>query len=366
MTFFVLIACRTGRGEEDTPVRALEIGENAPDFQLPAVDGKTYSLKDFAKSPILMVIFTCNHCPTAQAYEARLKKLVEDMEDKGVAAVAISPNDPKAVRLDELGYTDLSDSFEEMKTAAKDRGFNFPYLYDGDKQEASRAYGPSATPQLFIFDADRKLRYRGRIDDTESGKSIKSHDARNALEALIAGKPVPVEKTRAFGCSIKWSDKRGSNEKFMKDLAAEAVTVESLDARGARDWRENKGEKLRLINVWATWCGPCVAEFPDLVATNRMYRHRAFEFITISIDLPEKSKDVLSSLKKQQASNKNFHFNSEDRDALAKALDPEWSGAIPLTLLVLPGGKILHRHEGQIDPLKLRRAIVDRLGRYYK
>src|SRR5436853_7423812 len=143
----------------------LKIGAKAPDFNLPGVDGKTYSLKDFASAKILVIIFTCNHCPTAQAYEQRIIKLHDDFKDKGVALVAISPNDPAAIRLDELGYTEYSDSFEEMKLRAKDRGFKFPYLYDGATQETSRAYGVVATPHVYILDQGRTLRYVGRIDD---------------------------------------------------------------------------------------------------------------------------------------------------------------------------------------------------------
>src|SRR6266571_2017232 len=140
----------------------LQIGAKAPDFNLPGVDGKSYSLKDFADAKILVIIFTCNHCPTAQAYEQRIIKLNEDYKDKGVALVAISPNDPQAVRLDELGYTDLSDSFEEMKLRAKEGKFTFPYLYDGRTQKTAKAYGVVATPHVYIFDHQRKLRYVGR------------------------------------------------------------------------------------------------------------------------------------------------------------------------------------------------------------
>ena len=147
----------------ETP-KTLEIGQSAPDFNLPGVDGKNHKLTDFAKADILVIIFTCNHCPTAQAYEERIKRLAAAYKDKGVALIAISPNDPKAVRLDELGYSDTSDSLEDMKIRAKEKGFKFPYLYDGDNQKVSRAYGPVSTPHVFIFDKGRKLRFVGRID----------------------------------------------------------------------------------------------------------------------------------------------------------------------------------------------------------
>src|SRR6478736_156662 len=162
----------------------LRIGDKAPDFDLMGMDDKRYTLKDFANSKLLLVVFTCNHCPTAQAYESRIIKLHADYRDKGVALVAISPNDPKAVRLDELGYTDLGDSFEDMKLRAKDTKIAYPYLYDGETQETARAFGVLATPHVFIFDEARKLRYVGRIDDSDV-KTVKSHDARNAIDALL-------------------------------------------------------------------------------------------------------------------------------------------------------------------------------------
>jgi thiol-disulfide isomerase/thioredoxin len=117
--------------------------------------------------------------------------------------------------------------------------------------------------------------------------------------------------------------------------------------------------------VWATWCGPCIVEFPELVTMNRMYRGRPFEFVSLSADDPERSREVIGFLKKQQASNLNYHFSSPDKDALAEALDPQWNGALPHTILVKPGGGIAFRHTGEIDPLELKRAIVGYLGRTY-
>ena len=155
-----------------------------------------------------MALFTCNHCPTAQAYEERIKKLVTDYKDKSFSLVAISPNDPTAVRLDELGYAVYGDSLEDMKLHAAAQEFNFPYLFDGKTQSVSKAYGVLATPHVFIFDKERALRYQGRIDDSEKGDNIKSQDARDAIDALLAGKAVPAETTRVFGCSTKWATKR--------------------------------------------------------------------------------------------------------------------------------------------------------------
>ena len=149
----------------DSAHPTLAVGSPAPDFCLPGVDGQTHCLKDYAASKVLVIAFICNHCPTSQLYETRIKQIAEDYKDKGVAVVAIEPNNPDAVLLNEMGYTDVGDSLEDMKTRAEYRHFNFPYLYDGETQKISTAYGPTATPHIFIFDSDRKLRYEGRVDN---------------------------------------------------------------------------------------------------------------------------------------------------------------------------------------------------------
>lgn len=348
-------------------IKTLAIGAKAPDFALPGVDGKVHRLADYAGAKILVIVFTTNHCPTAQAYEDRLIQLAADFKDRGVAVVAISPNDPKAVRLDELGYSDLNDSFEEMKIRAKHKGFNFPYLYDGETQKVSKAYGPVATPHVFVFDGDRRLRFVGRIDENERNpKEAKSHDTRNAVEALLAGKPVPVETTRTFGCSVKWSDKRDSVEKAFAAWAKEPVSLEPIDLDGIKDLVKNDTNKLRLINVWSTACGPCVIEFPEFVTMNRMYRGREFEMVALNVDPASRTGEVLSFLKDKQASFRNYHYAADDIYAFIEAVDKDWPGAIPYTLLVKPGGQIIYRHMGLIDPLEVKRTIVEYLGRTYK
>ena len=342
----------------------LAIGSHAPEFSLPATDGKTYSLKDFSEAKILVIVFTCNHCPTAQAYEDRLKQLTRDYAAKGVAVVAISPNDPLSVRLDELGYTDLGDTFEEMKIRAKDKQFNFPYLYDGETSATSKLYGPQATPHVFVFDEQRLLRYTGRIDDGEKPGSAKIFDTRNAIEALLLGKSVAVEKTKTFGCSIKWPDKRAYAESAVGEWAKEKVEIQDLAIDDLKSIIQNTSTDFRLVNVWATWCGPCVVEFPSFVDMNRMYRNRDFELITISMDDFVKKETALKFLVKKQASTKNYIFKG-DRYAFIEALDKKWEGALPYTLFIAPGGKILYAKQGIIDPLALKKLIADNVGRIY-
>ncbi len=346
----------------------LAIGASAPHFNLPGVDGKNYTLNSFAKASVLAIVFTCNHCPTAQAYEDRIIKLTADYANKGVAVIAIMPNDPKSINLDELGYTDVSDSFEEMKIRAKEKGFNFPYLYDGETETISRAYGPIATPHIFIFDKERKLRYSGRIDDVEKPtKTPHTMDARNAIEALLANKEVPVTTTKVFGCSIKWAEKSNWIDKATANWSKEPVSLDTIGVEGIKELSKNKSDKLRVINVWATWCGPCVAEFSDFITMNRMYRRRAFEFVSISADDPDNKAKVLKFLQKEQASTTNYLFNIDDKYKLIEAIDPKWEGALPYTLIVEPGGKIVYAKGGAINAADVKKKIVDDpyIGRYY-
>jgi peroxiredoxin len=354
---FLSLTVRAAEDEHPT----LAIGSPAPDFSLPGIDGKTHSLGEYKNSQLLAIVFTCNHCPTAQLYETRIKKLVDDFSAKSVAFVGIQPNDPLAIRLSELGYTDVSDSMADMKIRAEYRHFNFPYLNDGETQSVSRAYGPKATPHIFIFDKDRKLRYEGRIDDSQRASLVKSQDARNALEALLAGKPVTVAHTPAFGCSTKWKSKIDSQMEETKKYEAEPVKVEMVTAADLKKLRTNPTGKVLLINFWATWCGPCLTEFPDLETTYRMFRRRDFDLVTVSTNLPDEKAGVMKTLEAQHASSRNLQFATEDTYGLQAAFDAHWEAGVPYTMVIAPGGKVLYQKQGEVDILEVRRVVLANL-----
>jgi thiol-disulfide isomerase/thioredoxin len=347
--------------------QTLAIGAKAPEFRLEGVDGRTWSLTDFDRYKVLAVVFSCNHCPTAQAYEDRLIRVCLDYQAKGVGLVMISPNSPKALNLAEMGYTDVGDTFEEMKIRAKDKKFPFPYLYDGDDQKVSLAYGPVATPHVFIFDEERRLQYAGRVDGQEKPGTGNGEDLRNSIDAVIAGRKPSPATTKVFGCSIKWAWKDEYTKQLYKEWAEMPVSLEPADLSAVEKIVANSSGRLLLVNVWATWCAPCRAEFPDLVKTDRMYRGRDFEFISISTDKADQRDQALEFLKKNQASNKNYIFTGESVYPLIEAIDPAWQGALPYTIIVEPGGKIVFRSAGVIDPLALRKSIVGHpmIGRYY-
>ncbi len=384
LAFACLIACQSGQSTqketakasfvanpqpvEKQAIKTLEIGESAPDFNLPDMNGDFRKLSDFTKD-VLVVVFTCNHCPTAQAYEDRIKAIVTDYKDKSVDLIAITPNSPLGLRYDELGYSDLNDDFATMKPRAEHHNFNFPYLYDGDTESASLQYGPVATPHAFVFDKARKLQYVGRLDKLEHpDKGANAEDLRTAIDEVLAGQPVTTPKTKTFGCSTKWAWKTDYNDKADADWAARPITVEPIDEPGVRALLKNEdSEKLRLINVWATWCGPCMMEYPEFIVLQRMYGGRDFEFVSISADKPSIGDKVLKAMKEKQSAVKNYHFSQDDKYALIEAVDPEWNGALPYTILVEPNGKVVWSFQGDVDFLELKRAIVDHpmIGRYF-
>ncbi|MDQ3875635.1 MAG: thioredoxin family protein [Actinomycetota bacterium] len=172
----------------------LSLGAHPPPFELPGVDGRNHALDDYADAPALAVIWSCNHCPYVQAWEGRMIELQRDYGDRGVRLVAVSSNDADRYP---------ADSFEAMQERARERGFNFDYLFDGD-QAVARAYGPERTPEVFLFDRDRRLVYHGAIDDSYDEERVARHHLRDALDAVLAGRQPPVAETPPVGCTVKW------------------------------------------------------------------------------------------------------------------------------------------------------------------
>ena len=360
----LLLTLGTISAEEVHPTLAL--GSPAPDFSLPGVDGQIHKLSDYASSPVLVVAFTCNHCPIAQMYEKRIQQLATDYKDKGVAVVAIQGNDPQAIRIDELDSSDLSDTLPEMKIRVQYKHLTYPYLYDGDTQKVTRAYGPQATPHVFIFDQQRHLRYEGRIDNSYRTELVKTQDARNAIDALLAHREVPVKHTGVFGCSTKWSEKAAGKQTALEKINEQPVTVEMISKGELAKLRTNPTHQMMLVDFWATWCGSCIVEFADLQDTLRMYGARDYSVVTVSANMPDEQPSVLRFLQKKHATSRNYLFDSQDTASLQTAFDPKWDSAVPYTILLSGDGKVLYKQLGSVDLLELKRTILANLPSDYK
>lgn len=387
LRFLLLVAALVGlafvtAAEQPPDLRDLKIGDAAPDFSLPGIDGKTHQLAEYQSAKLFMVAFISNHCPDSHAAEGRLKKLVEEMRGQSFQLVAINPNNPEGLRLDELGYSKYNDGFEDMQKYAAEQGFTFPYLYDGEQQAIAKAYGCLATPHVFLFDEHRKLRYKGQFDDSRYADpaTVKSASAREAIMAIQAGKPVLVETTKPHGCSTKWMEKKGAVAASAQKWAHTPVDLETIDAAGVARLRQNGTKKFRLFNVWSTTCVPCVKEFPELVTTAHKFGLRDFELITISMDeagdlpkakaflekqgagLPDRLKP---SLKAENRTTNSYLFAGASEAELMNVLDPQWLGGLPVSVLVNPQGEIIWRQNGAVEGEKLREAILQAMGPYY-
>ena len=336
----------------------LAIGAPAPDFALPGIDGKTYSLASFKDHKVLVVIFTAVHCPTAEVYEARIKTLVTAYTPKDVAFVVIQPNNAKALRLDEMGYTDLGDSLEEMKLRAEHRAVQLPVPLrrrdaGGRRQVRTdrhaarvRVRQPAAAP---LPGSRRQQPARGAREGPRRAQRDRCRPGRHA---------VSVQTTPTVGCSIKWLDKEALHNAEMTKIEAEPIPLEKIGADGIKALRQNATGKTLLVNFWATWCAPCTAEFPELQKIYRMYRKRPFDLVTVSINYPDEEAGVRKFLEGQHASSRNLLSGTMDPYELMGAFDPGWSGGVPYSVVIAPGGQVLYKENGTIDVLKVRRAIL--------
>jgi len=379
----IALSIGTSFALEPEGFKELKIGEKAPDFTLPATNGKTYSLGDFADQDVLLIYFTGTHCPTSNGVWPRLNKLIGEMKDESFGVVAINPNHNDGIRPDEYSYTTYDESFEDSKRYAEDLKWTFPFLYDGEKQQTPRAYGCLATPHVFIFDKERNLRYKGSFDDSKfkDPATVKKHYATDAVRAILGGTEVKTKVTRPVGCSTKWREKKAAVAKDEADWNAKPAVVNEITVDEVKKLRTNGTDKVRLINVWATWCGPCKEEMPHLSAINRKFSRRKFEVITIATDeLKDKEaaetflgahnmvfgKKIEQSLKKEGRVTNNYLYNAANNDELAAALDPEWKGAVPYTILVNTKGEILYRHSGKIEYKEVETAVLKELTTYWQ
>ena len=350
----------TARGmQPDKEHPVLPIGASFPDFNLPGVDGKMHTLSEYSGAKILAVVFESNHCPVSIAYETRIKQLYEDYKNKGMVLIAINPNNPASVQLSELGYTDTTDDMQDMLIRTKLRHIEWPYLYDGETQTTASKFGAIATPHIFIFDQNRKLQYEGRIDDSVASAKVKSQDARNAIEEMLAGQPVAVPVTPVFGCSTKWltSHASGVKEEAVK-ISAEPVKLTTASLDDIKTLRANATDKTVVVYFWSTKCKECMANFLDYENTYRMYRHRKFNMVTVSTDKPADQAKVTDFLQQQHASGTNLQLDSGDTKALQAAVGAKWKTSEPFVMVIGPSGKVVYQKAGTVDVLNVRRYVM--------
>lgn len=339
----------------------LSIGQKLPEFSLPGIDGKQYTNNDFNSYTVLVIVFISNICPTSQAYEDRIIALAEEFSDRNVGFMAISPNNPHALSYEDQSYSEFGDSFNEMILRSKDKGYNFPFLYDGDKQEVSKAFGPAATPHIFVFDTKRILRYQGRIDNIENPyKEPTSQEARSAILAVLAGIDVLEETTKVFGCPVRWEKDIEIKNKIDNSWNKKPVKIREITNEGLIKLLGNYNDNIALIYIYSLNDSSLYKDMDALVEIHRRYNSRFFEVITVRSG--DKDMEVFELLEKQHAAFQNYYCREDIKHTL---INSSFQGRYPFILLIEPEGKILKVWEGPVEPLTVKKTIIEIIGRFY-
>jgi peroxiredoxin len=384
-TLLFVLAC----GFQALANSSLSIGQSAPDFNLPDLRGQSHTLKE-QRGKITVIAFLSVQCPISNAYNERIRALAEDYAKQGVAFLAINSSAPESIA--------------DIKAHALQHNFAFPILKDTGNKVAD-AYGAERTPEIFVVDAQGVLRYHGRIDNSQDLRRVKRNDLREALNELLAGKPVSVSEAKAMGCVIKrvqaattrygtesdsdrvdlrsqrtWPTVNPYTFSFAPQKAKPAVkrpatTAKPKPATTAAaskpvllkpaefpKLRDSFKGQVLVINFWATWCAPCVAEMPEFVKLDAEYRNKGVRVIAISAD----DTTDLNTLVARFVREKKLVFpiyvqDTDDPQEMIDMINKDWPGTLPATFVYDKQGQLVLSRFGIIDREQLMTTVENAL-----
>jgi peroxiredoxin len=310
------------------------IGKPAPDFTLTDLKGQSHSLENY-RGKIVVLGFISTKCPISNDYHARMRAIAEDYGKQNVVFLGINSS--------------FDEPVTEIKAHATKNNLTFTILKDEGNKVAD-VYGAQRTPEIFLIDNEGVLRYHGRIDNSREVRRVNRQDLRAALNELIEGKAVSVTEGKAFGCPIK----RSQDAKKIKAVKTPAKSAEPkiamLKPADFNKYKDAARGKVLVVNFWATWCGPCVAEFPELVAIDAKYRDKGVKLVGISVDeVADIKGKVIPFIKEQKAAFDILVQDSDDPDELINLIDKNWQGTLPATFVFDKQGAIAYTHYGIID-----------------
>lgn len=311
------------------------IGKAAPGFTLADLNGQSHSLKDY-RGQIVALAFISSTCPVSNSYNERMRAIAEDYGKKNAAFLGINSN--------------ANESPADMKAYAAKNNLTFTILKDEGNSIAD-AYGAERTPEIFLIDGEGVLRYHGRIDNSRELTKVSRQDLRAALDELLEGKAVSVTEAKAFGCMIQ----RSQDAKDIKAVATAATEsvdpkVTMLKPADFSKFKDSAKGKVLVVNFWATWCGPCVAEFPELVRLDTKYRDKGVKVAGISIDDVDDIKDkVIPFIKEQKAAFDILVSDSKDPEDIINLVDKNWEGTLPTTFVFDKNGTLVYTRYGILD-----------------
>ncbi len=344
-------------------IYALENGDQMPNFRLKGTDGKIHDSDAYASWPLLAIVFISNHCPVSQSFQEELLLLEKDFAAKGFKLIAVSPNDPQAIPPDELAFSDLGDSYAEMKIRAKDLNYTFPYLYDGLSQDVSQAFGVRVTPHAYLFDANRSLRYSGRIGDSKNPSNRNRQELRQALKALMGGGSPKVEEGPTFGSSIKWKKNRHLVQKINERFSRETIVLKHADKRTYAFIRKNVSSRPKLIYVWSSRDENHREDLLKISALHKIYRKRGIEFITACIDGVDEREKTHNILRNTLCSSQNYISEGTEISPFADLRGESSDRITPFLGLLDYSGKISYRSTKGIYEIEIKKEVLKTLNR---
>jgi len=315
---------------------ALVVGNPAPDFTLAGINGKSHALKDY-RGKTVVVSFISARCPISNAYKDRIRAVADEYTKRDVAFLAINSN--------------ADESLDEMRSYAAKNNLAFTILRDEGNVVAD-AYAAERTPKVFVIDGEGVLRYQGRIDNSQNPRMVKRNDLREALNEMLSGKPISVAETKALGCLIKRvQDINAAPAKIAPAQAKSAdPKVGTLKPADFNKFKDSAKGKVLVINFWATWCGPCVAEFPEFVALDAKYRDKGVKLVGITADDPaDVQPKVIPFIKKQKVMFDIILQDTEDPQEMMDLINKDWPGVLPATFVYDKQGKLAYSRFGIID-----------------
>jgi hypothetical protein len=335
--------------------------QELPPFSLKGINGKVYDHSDFDEDKLLALVFLSNHCKISQLFQNHLIELKNKFEKEAVI-LAVSPNYEQAILPDELAYSDYGDSFQEMKKRAVRKKYNFPYLYDGDKQLLTKTIKVKITPTVYLYNEKRKLIYVGRIGNIDYPEEMEKSDLNNAILQSLQNRSIPLKRTKVFGTSIKTKDHLYLAEQVRQRYSDESIKLTKADDRKLNFYLNHNTYKPKLFYVWQTNDKNARENLIKLSFLFKIFRKRGFRLVTVCIAKENEDESIIKELlEKSQLSATNFVTYGHHIASLAKIIPSQIDKLTPYYRLLGGTGNMLIGNHGEISKDDLRIHILHAL-----